>query len=86
MKITVYEQDCWGKTHWRVMRDDGQRIFDCHHLDFPTLEEATAAIEGECRRKKLGEAKINVKRRKPDGDVEPAISSRRFGVSYDYEA
>ena len=50
MKVSVYEQEMFGAVHWRVMRDDWQRIFGAMQVDFPSREEAHAAIHGECRR------------------------------------
>lgn len=53
MKISIYEQDCWGKVHWRVMRDDGQQIMDCHQIDFDTEEDAVDSVFAWARRNKL---------------------------------
>jgi hypothetical protein len=59
-KVSVYEQELFGATHWRVMRDDGRLIFDRHQTDFPSEQEAIAAIAGEFRRKQLGPAQVSV--------------------------
>ena len=61
--ISIYEQECFGKTHYRVMRNDGLLIFDRHMTDFDSLADAEQAIEGEFRRKKLGGYSLRVVRR-----------------------
>lgn len=58
--VSVYRQDCCGRIHYRVMRDDGQRIFERHMTDFESKDEAVSAIEGEFRRKKLGHPQIRI--------------------------
>jgi hypothetical protein len=58
--VSVYEQEMFGATHWRVMRDDARLIFDRHQTDFPSEQEALAAIEGEFRRQQLGSATVTV--------------------------
>lgn len=60
VNVSVYEQECWGVIHWRVMRDDGQLIFGRHQTDFPAEQEAVAAITGEFRRKQLGPAQVTI--------------------------
>jgi hypothetical protein len=59
-KVSVYEQECCGAIHWRVMRDDGRLIFNSHMVDFPCEQEAIDAIAGEFRRKQLGPAQVSV--------------------------
>lgn len=56
--VSVYEQEMFGQTHWRVMRDDGQLIFGRHQTDFPSREDASIAINGVFRREKLGAGQI----------------------------
>ena len=61
-KVSIYEQEMFGATHWRVMRDDGRLIFDRHQTDFPSEDEAVQAIAGEFRRKQLGEVEATIHR------------------------
>jgi len=58
ISVNVYEQEMFGSTHFRVMRDDGRLIFGRHALDFQSREEASAAIRGEFRRNQLGAGQI----------------------------
>lgn len=60
IKITVYEQELFGSTHWRVVRDDARWIFGRHQTDFPYESDAIAAIRGEVARNNLGDADIRV--------------------------
>jgi hypothetical protein len=59
-KVSIYEQEMFGKIHWRVMRDDGRLIFDRHQTDFESEADAVQAIEGEFRRKKLGAVEARI--------------------------
>lgn len=63
MKVSIYEQDCHGKTHWRVMRDDALLIMDCHQVDFPSEEDAVEAVFGWARRTHAGPVQIRVRYR-----------------------
>ena len=56
--VSIYEQECFGKTHFRVMRDDGRLVMDCHQIDFESRGDANLSIEGEFRRKKLGPVRV----------------------------
>lgn len=56
--VSVYEQECHGRRHFRVMRDDGRLVMDCHQIDFESRDDANACIEGEFRRKKLGPVRV----------------------------
>jgi hypothetical protein len=62
--MCIYEQELFfspGRKHYRVMRDGGGLIFDRHHhLDFDSLEDAKAAIEGDFRRNKRGPVIVRV--------------------------
>ena len=60
MNISIYEQELFGRTQWRAMRDDGCLICGCHQLDFDSKDDALTAIRGEVRRNKLGPCKIRV--------------------------
>ena len=59
-RVSVFEQECFGVIHYRVMRDDGRLIFDRHQTDFPSESEAVDAILGEFRRKQLGQVRVRV--------------------------
>lgn len=65
-QVSVYEQTCHGRVQYRVMRDDGQRIFERIMTDFDTEDEALAAIQGEFRRKRLGAVRVRVRTMGPD--------------------
>jgi hypothetical protein len=56
--VTIYEQECFGQTHFRTVRDDGWLLFGRHQTDFPSQEEALSAVLGEFRREKLGPVKV----------------------------
>lgn len=72
-KVTIYEQELFGKIHYRVMRDDGQRIFDRIHTDFDSESEAVECVLSEFRRKKLGMVRVHVKSR--DGKIERVVAA-----------
>lgn len=59
-QVSVYQQTCHGRVQYRVMRDDGQLIFDRHMTDFDSEDEALAALRGEFRRKRLGAVRVRV--------------------------
>jgi len=60
-EVSVIEQECWGKTHYRVMRPDGQRVFGtCSMLDFPTEDEAIVSVKADFSRNRLGPVRISV--------------------------
>lgn len=63
MKVSIYEQDCHGKTQWRVMRDDALRIMDCHQVDFESEDEAVDAVFAWVRRTCAGPVQIRVRYR-----------------------
>jgi hypothetical protein len=63
MRVSIYEQDCHGKTQWRVMRDDALPIMDCHQVDFVSEEDAVDAVFDWVRRNKLGPVQIRVRYR-----------------------
>ena len=60
MNVTIYQQECHGQEHWRVVRDDGYRIFDRLQTDFPAEDEAIMAVRGEARRHKLEPVQIRI--------------------------
>ena len=56
--VTIYEQECFGQTHFRTMRDDGRLLFGRHQVDFPSRDEALSAVVSEFRREKLGPVSV----------------------------
>ena len=59
--LSIYEQDLYGKTHYRIQADCGSRIFsNLLQLDAETEAEALRFIRADWRRKQLPEAIIRV--------------------------
>ena len=59
--VNTFEQELFGSVHWRVMRQDWPNmIFGRHQTDFPTCEEAVAAVNGTFRRDQLGPGEIRI--------------------------
>ena len=71
--VSVYEQELFGKVHYRVVRDDGRLIFDRHQTDFESEADAVACIRGECRRNLLGPVRVTAYRidRQANGRRQP---------------
>jgi len=57
--VTIYEQECFGQTHYRAVRDDGLLLFGRHQTDFPSKDEAVSAVLAEFRRKRLGAVRVS---------------------------
>lgn len=68
-QVSVYQQTCHGRVQYRVMRDDGQLIFDRHQTDFDNEDEALAAIRGEFRRKRLGAVRVRIREMAPSTGI-----------------
>ena len=61
--FTVYEQEMFGKTHFRAVDDGGLLIFGQNHqVDFPSEHEAVTALCNDCRRNHVEEWQIRTHR------------------------
>ena len=59
LHVSIYEQECCGTVHYRVVRDDGRLIFDRLQTDFPERDEAISAVTSEFRRSKTGPFEVH---------------------------
>ena len=76
--VDVYEQDCHGRTQYRVMRRDGLLVFGVHQLDCGSQDEAVALIRGEFRRNRLGAFEIHSHRRETIGGRREIVVVLRY--------
>ena len=60
MRITIYEQEVFGRVQYRTMRDDGRLLFDRIQTDFSSLEEAKNAIVNDFRRRQDGPLEVHL--------------------------
>ena len=60
IRVTIYEQSVYSQIHWRAMRDDACLLFGRHQTDFPSRDEAVAAVKADFRRRHDGPVEIHV--------------------------
>jgi len=57
--FSVYEEELFGKTHFRAVRDDGHFVLGQNHqVDFPDETEAIVTLCNDCRRNHVEEWQI----------------------------
>jgi hypothetical protein len=59
--VNIFKQDCHGIDHWRVMREDGRKIFGRIATDFPSKETAVNSVLSEFRRNGFEQPEIRIK-------------------------
>ena len=72
MKVSITEQEMFGKRHWRVMPERGKYIFGMLQVDFDSVADAVACVRGEARRKQVTTGEITVT---AIGSVQPIVLS-----------
>jgi len=76
--VNVYEQDCHGKRQFRAMADR-ELLFDRHHTDFDSADEAISAITNDARRSGIPSVKILLHPYSEPGATRSKPSEKIFG-------